>query len=227
MILRLGFILAFCFAFFSCKNTGESAQNVVAPAAEAQAAPQPTGKKKKIVFFGDSLTAAYGLPDASKGYVSLLQHRLDSLGLPYTAVNAGLSGETTAGGNDRVDWVLKQPLDIFVLELGGNDALRGIKTEESVKNLGSIITKVKAKYPEAKIVLAGMQAPPNMGPDYTTKFKAMYPMLAQEHGATLIPFFLENVGGVPALNQGDRIHPNEAGQLVLLDNVWEVLQPLL
>jgi acyl-CoA thioesterase-1 len=126
-----------------------------------------------------------------------------------------------------VDWVLKQPLDIFVLELGGNDALRGIKTEESVKNLGSIITKVKAKYPEAKIVLAGMQAPPNMGPDYTTKFKAMYPMLAQEHGATLIPFFLENVGGVPALNQGDRIHPNEAGQLVLLDNVWEVLQPLL
>ena len=159
--------------------------------------------------------------------MSLIQQRLDSLGLPFHAVNAGLSGETSAGGNERVDWVIKQPLDIFVLELGGNDALRGIQTEETIKNLGSIIEKVKTKYPQSQVVLAGMQAPPNMGQAYTQKFSAMYPTLAKEHGASLIPFILENVGGIPDLNQGDRIHPNEKGQYILRENVWKVLEPML
>lgn len=182
--------------------------------------------KKTILFFGNSLTAAYGL-NPSQGYVTLIQQRLDSLGLPYQTRNAGLSGETSAGGQARVDWVLRQPVDVFVLELGGNDALRGIDTDASFANLSAIIEKVKAKYPDARIVVAGMEAPPNMGEDYTSKFRKMYPDLARKYGAYLIPFFLEGVGGVPELNQQDLVHPNEKGQYVLLENVWKVLQPLL
>lgn len=191
----------------------ESADNYVAP-------------KKNILFFGNSLTAAYGL-NPSQGYVSLIQQRLDSLGLPYRAINAGLSGETTAGGRERVDWVIRQPVDIFVLELGGNDALRGIETAASFDNLSAIIEKVRAKYPDARIILAGMEAPPNMGQEYTSKFRKMYSDLAKKYETELIPFFLEGVGGVPELNQQDRIHPNEKGQFVLRENVWKVLQPLL
>lgn len=183
-------------------------------------------KKQNILFFGNSLTAAYGL-DPSEGYVSLLQQRIDSLGLPYKAINAGLSGETTAGGKERVGWVLRQPVDIFLLELGGNDALRGISPESSKENLESIILSVKEKYPDAKIILAGMEAPPNMGEHYTTAFRSMYPELAQKHNTALIPFFLDGVAGIPELNQGDRIHPNEEGQFILLENVWGVLEGLL
>ncbi|MBK8563369.1 MAG: arylesterase [Saprospiraceae bacterium] len=225
MILRTSLLLALCFIAFSCSNTEEKTK----PEAEETLA-EPVKKpseRKKIVFFGNSLTAGYGLDDVNTGYVALIQQRLDSLGFAYNAVNAGLSGETSAGGNERVDWVLKQPVDIFVLELGGNDALRGIQTEETVKNLGSILQKVKAKYPDVKLVLAGMEAPPNMGQAYTTSFRAMYPKLASEHGATLIPFLLKNVGGNPELNQGDRIHPNEKGQVIMRETVWEALEGIL
>lgn len=183
-------------------------------------------KKKNIIFFGNSLTAAYGL-DPADGFVSLIQERLDSLGMPFKAINAGLSGETTAGGRERVDWVLRQNVDVFVLELGGNDALRGVEPSSSKENLEAIIVKVKEKNPEAKIILAGMQAPPNLGERYTTAFRNMYPELAKEHGTALIPFFLEGVGGIPALNQTDRIHPNEEGQKILLENVWAVLEGVL
>lgn len=227
MILRFALFFLFCSVMGGCAKSEKKVDNSTEnPQVEANT-PQESSKKKTIIFFGNSLTAAYGLDNVSKGYVSLLQHRLDSLNLPYRTVNAGLSGETSAGGNDRVDWVIRTPVDIFVLELGGNDALRGIQPEETIKNLGSILDKVKAKYPQAKLVLAGMQAPPNMGPVYTEQFKAMYPKLAKEHGAALIPFFLENVGGIPEMNQGDRIHPNEKGQFILLENVWKVLQPIL
>lgn len=224
--MRISIALSLLLFVFACKNAESEPQETVVTEGQKAKSDEPASKKN-IVFFGNSLTAGYGLANVSSGYVSLLQQRLDSLGLPYNAVNAGLSGETTAGGNERVDWVIKQPVDIFVLELGGNDALRGIQPESSMKNLSSILTKVKSKYPAAKLVLAGMQAPPNMGQTYTNQFKAMYPQLAKEHGATLIPFFLEGVGGIPSLNQGDRIHPNEKGQLVLLENVWKVLLPLL
>jgi acyl-CoA thioesterase-1 len=228
MMPRLVAISLFCFAIISCsqpaKDAEKSAETPSENAARTQAAPD---EKKTIVFFGNSLTAGYGLTNVKDGYVSLIQQRLDSLGLPYHAVNAGLSGETSAGGNDRVNWVISQPVDIFVLELGGNDALRGIQPSETIKNLGSILDKVKAKYPNVQLVLAGMQAPPNLGKTYTDAFKAMYPKLAKEHGAALIPFFLENVGGIPDLNQGDRIHPNEKGQFILRENVWEVLEPLV
>ena len=188
--------------------------------------PETPAKRQNILFFGNSLTAAYGL-DPSEGYVSLIQQRLDSLGLPYKAINAGLSGETTAGGKERVAWVLRQPVDIFVLELGGNDALRGISPEASKANLEAIILSVRDKYPDAEIILAGMEAPPNMGELYTSAFRKMYPELAQAHSTALIPFFLDGVAGIPELNQGDRIHPNEKGQLVLVENVWEVLEGIL
>ncbi|MEO1257283.1 MAG: arylesterase [Bacteroidota bacterium] len=188
--------------------------------------PDTPAKRQNILFFGNSLTAAYGL-DPSEGYVSLIQQRLDSLELPYKAINAGLSGETTAGGKERVSWVLRQPVDIFVLELGGNDALRGISPEASKENLEAIILSVKNKYPDAKIVLSGMEAPPNMGEQYTSAFRKMYPELAEKHNTALIPFFLDGVAGIPELNQGDRIHPNEKGQFVLVENVWEVLEGLL
>ena len=211
--------------FFSCNRAAEEQQDSnkgnIAPTSEQDQ--QQAAQKKNIIFFGNSLTAAYGLTP-SQGYVALIQQRLDSLGLPYQAINAGLSGETTAGGRERVNWVLRQPVDIFVLELGGNDALRGIEPASAQENLGAIIETVKSKYPQAKIILAGMEAPPNMGQRYTTEFRQMYQKLAKEHGTALIPFFLEGVGGVPELNQQDRIHPNEKGQFVLLENVWKVLE---
>ena len=181
---------------------------------------------KSIVFFGNSMTAGYGL-EPSEAFPAVIQHKIDSLGLPYKVINAGVSGETSSGGDSRIDWILRQPLDIFVLELGGNDGLRGIPLSETRKNIQSIIDKVKAKYPGAKIVLAGMQIPPNMGQLYTTEFRTMYPELSKKNGLDLIPFLLEGVGGEATLNQDDGIHPTAAGQRILAGNVWKVLQGIL
>lgn len=185
--------------------------------------------RKNIVFFGNSLTAGYGLDEPStEGYVGLLQNRLDSLEKPYHCINAGLSGETTAGGLERVDWVIsQQAIAIFVLELGGNDALRGISPSSSKKNLKGIIEKVKAKHPSAKIILAGMQAPRNMGKGYGVEFGKMYGELAQENKILLIPFLLENVGGVATLNQKDGIHPTAEGNKIMQETVWSVLKNTL
>ncbi|MDE3184308.1 MAG: arylesterase [Bacteroidota bacterium] len=180
-------------------------------------------KKKTILFFGNSLTAGYGV-DPSEAYPALIQDKIDSLGLNYKVVNAGVSGETTADGNSRIDWILKQPIDIFVLELGGNDGLRGIPLSETKKNLQSIIDKVKAKYPNVKIVLEGMQIPPNMGPAYTSKFKEIYPAMAKENHIDLVPFLLKGVGGDPKLNQRDGIHPTAEGHKIVAQNVWEILK---
>ena len=187
-----------------------------------------TETRKNIIFFGNSLTAAYGLEDLSKGFVGLIQERIDSSGLPYRCINAGLSGETTAGGKGRVDWVIdQQPFDIFILELGGNDALRGIQPDDGIKNLQSIIDKVKAKNPSVKIILAGMEAPRNMGNTYLKAFHVMYPTLAEKNNTLLIPFILEGVGGVAELNQKDGIHPTEAGNKIILETIWRVLKPIL
>jgi acyl-CoA thioesterase-1 len=184
--------------------------------------------RKTILFFGDSLTAGYGLDDpAGEAFPGLIQARLDEAGLPYRVVNAGLSGETTAGGLRRVDWILRQPVDIFVLGLGGNDGLRGVPVGASRENLEAIIGRVRARNPSVRIVLAGMQMPPSMGPDYTRAFAAMYPEIADKTGATLIPFLLEGVGGVPAFNLPDGIHPNAEGHRKVADVVWDVLNPLL
>lgn len=207
-------------------------ENSPADSAESAASQAPQKveeekeQRKNILFFGNSLTAAYGL-DPSDGYVSLIQQRLDSMGLPYKAINAGLSGETTAGGKERIGWVLRQKVDVFLLELGGNDALRGIPPTASMDNLSAIIEAVQAKNPAAKIILAGMEAPPNMGDAYTSAFRKIYPSLAKKYETALIPFFLDGVAGIQSLNQNDRIHPNEEGQFILVENVWKVLKELL
>lgn len=182
--------------------------------------------RPRIVFFGNSLTAGYGL-DPQEAFPALIQRRLDSLGYSYQVVNAGLSGETTAGGLERVDWVLRQRVDVFVLELGGNDGLRGVAPEVSEKNLLAIVDKVRGKYPQCLIVLAGMEAPPNMGAEFTAKFRAMYPAVAKARNLTLIPFLLDGVGGVPSLNLPDGIHPTAAGHRLVAQNVWAVLQTVL
>ncbi len=181
---------------------------------------------KVIVFFGNSLTAGMGL-DPRESFPALIQDYLDSLGLKYTVINAGLSGETTSGGNSRVDWVLNQQPDIFVLELGANDGLRGISLEETRSNLQSIIDKVKKKNPEVRIILAGMQIPPNMGPEYTSEFRNIFPELAEGNDLELIPFLLDGVAGNPDLNQRDGIHPTAEGQRIVADNVWEVLNQFI
>jgi acyl-CoA thioesterase-1 len=181
---------------------------------------------KTIVFFGNSITAGYGL-EMSEAFPALIQRKIDSLALPYKVVNAGVSGETSSGGDGRIDWVLRQPVDVFVLELGGNDGLRGIPVTETRKNLQSIIDKVKAKNPAVKIIIAGMQIPPNMGKQYTGEFRSMYPELAKKNDIALIPFLLEGVGGEAKFNQDDGIHPTAEGQKILAQNVWEVLKGML
>lgn len=202
------------------------------PSAQASDTAQDTSAtaskegQQRIVFFGNSLTAAYGL-DPSEGFVALIQQRIDSLGLPYRTVNAGLSGETTAGGNERVGWILKQPIHIFVLELGGNDGLRGIDPAESYRNLEAIIQQVQAGAPQVRIVLAGMEAPPNMGDRFTRDFRGIYPRLAKAYQLPLIPFILDGVGGISSLNLPDGIHPNVEGQKIVAENVWAALFPLL
>jgi acyl-CoA thioesterase I len=183
--------------------------------------------RKTIVFFGDSLTAGYGLDDPARSFPSLIQQKIDQENLPYRVVNAGVSGDTTAGGLRRIDWALRQPIDIFVLELGGNDGLRGLPTSDSEKNLQSIIEKVRSKNPQAVIVLAGMLMPPNFGEDYTKAFAQMYPKVADKAGATLIPFILEGVGGIREYNQADQIHPNPKGHERVAETVWKTLRPLL
>ena len=194
------------------------------------AAPDKTKSKptKTVLFFGDSLTAGYGLDDpASDSYPSVVQERIKEANLPYTVVNAGNSGETSAGGLGRIDWVLKQKVDVFVLELGANDGLRGILVSDMERNLQAIIDKVKAKYPDAKLVITGMQVPPSMGAAYAGEFRAVFPQLALKNKMTLVPFLLNNVGGIAKLNQADGIHPTKDGAKIVANNVWSVLKTVL
>lgn len=207
------------------EQKAEAGTAAVKPASAANPAPAPDGKKI-IVFFGNSLTAGYGI-EPSEAFPALIGQRIDSLGLPYRVVNAGLSGETTAGGKSRVGWVLRQPVDVFVLELGGNDGLRGIPIKTTEANLQAIIDTVRRKSPEARIVLAGMQIPPNMGPEYTSQFRGIFKKLADRNDAVLIPFLLEGVGGVRRLNLPDGIHPTPEGHRIVAQTVWGVLRPVL
>lgn len=192
-------------------------------------APAPArAEPRTIVFFGDSLTAGYGLEDpASDAYPALIRKKIDVAHLPWRVVNAGLSGETTSGGARRIDWILRQPVDVFVLALGGNDGLRGIEPGISRASLARIMDRVREKYPSAKLVVAGMMMPPMLGADYTREFSSMYPELAKKYSATLIPFLLAGVGGNPALNQEDQIHPTPQGHAVVAETVWQAIQPLL
>jgi acyl-CoA thioesterase I len=181
---------------------------------------------KTILFYGDSLTAGYGL-SVEEAFPALIGKKLLNKGKTAKIINAGLSGETSAGGLTRIDWVLRQPIDIFVLELGPNDGLRGLPLEQTEKNLQAIIDKVKAKNPKVKIVVAGMMVPPNIGQDYTNKFKNIFPQLAKKNNATLIPFLLQDVAGDEKLNQSDGIHPNAEGHAIVAENVLKIIEPLL
>ena len=181
---------------------------------------------KVILFYGDSLTAGYGL-STEEAFPALVEKKLNKTTKVARVVNAGLSGETSAGGLTRLDWVIRQHVDIFVLELGANDGLRGLPLEQTQKNLQQIIDKVKAKFPQVKIVIAGMMVPPNMGPEYTTKFRKIFPELAKKNNATLIPFLLQDVAGNEKLNLGDGIHPNPEGHKIVAENVSKVIEPLL
>jgi len=185
-----------------------------------------TADVRTLVFFGDSLTAGLGV-DPDQAYPALIQRKIDAAHLAWRVVNAGLSGDTTAGGLRRLEWVLRQPMDLIVVELGANDGLRGLKPEVTRANLQLIIDRIRTLRPGARIVLAGMQLPTNLGADYTGKFAAIYPDLAKRNDLPLIPFLLEGVGGHPELNQGDGMHPTPAGHERVADNVWKVLAPLL
>jgi len=179
-----------------------------------------------VLFLGDSITAGYGL-DVSQAYPALIQNKIDAQRWPFKVVNAGQSGDTTAGGLSRVDWLLRSRIDVLVLELGANDGLRGVPADTIQKNLQAIIDRVKTKYPTAKIIIAGMKVPPNMGNSYSKAFESVFPSVAKKNNAPLIPFILEGVGGVRDLNLPDGMHPTARGQQIVATNVWKVLEPVL
>lgn len=182
-------------------------------------------ESKTIIFYGDSITAGYGV-GTEFAFPRLIESQLDKDGFDVEIVNAGLSGETSAGGLTRIDWILNRPFDVFVLELGANDGLRGLPVNETSKNLQAIIDKVKAKYANTQIVLAGMMVPPNMGQDYSKEFESLYPQLAAKNNAILIPFLLKDVAGIAELNQPDGIHPNTQGHKIIADNLYPYFKKL-
>ncbi len=213
----------------SCQSKQTEVKEVVTTASEAiqKDMDDELTERKTILCFGNSLTAGYGLDDESTAWPSLLQARLDSLGLDYTVVNAGLSGETTSGGLNRIDWVLSQDVDVFFLELGANDMLRGLDVKATKENLSQLLDKVKEKHADIPIIIAGMISPANMGPDYEKTFNQIFPELAEQYDAELIPFFLDGVAGEAALNLADGKHPNAEGQKIVLETVWQTIESVL
>lgn len=181
---------------------------------------------KVILFFGNSLTAGYGI-DPDLAFPALIQKKIDALGWNFTVINGGLSGETTAGGLRRIDWVLQRKIDVLFLELGANDGLRGVALNNIRQNLQAIINKTRTKYPDVKIVLAGVRIPPNLGPEYTTRFGEIFPSLASGNKILLIPRLLEGVGGIKELNLPDGIHPKPEGHAIVVETVWKMLKPIL
>ena len=218
---RYFFLLLF---FFSCGDSGNKETSVQdSKGTEVSQTNAVENDTKVILFYGDSLTAGYGIK-LEESFPALIQERLDSLGLNYTVINSGVSGETTSGGLNRLNWVLNQKVDVFVLELGANDGLRGIPLNKTQQNLQAIIDLVLEKNADTRIILAGMQIPPNMGPEYTAEFRNIFPELAEKNEIPLIPFLLEGVAGNPDLNLEDGIHPTAEGHQILRENVWKVLK---
>src|SRR5574338_251662 len=228
----LGLVLLGC-GGGSAKKSADSARVETSASTSGQAAVAgadsqaraPNGRRT-VLMVGTSLTAGLGL-DPEDAYPALLQRKADSLGLRVDIVNAGLSGETSAGALRRIDWLLRGPADVVVIESGANDGLRGLNVDSTRANLRAIIGKVKAARPAARILLAQMEAPPNLGAKYTDAFRAMYQDVAKEAGIAVMPFLLEGVAGVTSLNQQDGIHPNERGERIVADNVWAALEPVL
>ncbi len=214
-------ILILAAVFASCSNQSTQSSE---PAATPAASKAPAKSLPKIVAFGDSLTAGYGL-DPPENYPSVLQKRLDADGFKYEVVNAGVSGDTSAGGVRRIDWAMEGDVRVVILELGANDILRFQPVAEMKKNLSQIILRAKTK--GARVLLAGMEAPTNAGPEYRREAREAFIDLAREHDAELIPFFLEGVGGMERLNQPDGIHPNASGTKIVVENVYKHLRPML
>ncbi len=206
------------------KEAPVRAQPAAAPASARPAPAVQAGEGPLVIFLGDSLTAGFGLP-GDQAYPAVLDRRLNAGGTPVRVLNAGVSGDTTAGGLARLDWLLKQKPDILVVGLGGNDGLRGLDLAESEKNLREIVRRAKAS--GVRVLLLGMLIPPNYGRDYTERFQRMYPKIAEELDVPLVPFLLEGVGGVTDLNQGDGIHPTARGQEMVADNVEPYLEKIL
>lgn len=218
-------ILIICIAA-ACSNDQKAANQKDNTTAQNKMAVQK--EIKNILFFGNSLTAGYGLEDpASQSFPALIQNKIDSLNLPYKCINAGSSGETTAGGKSRIGWLLRNKVDVFVLELGANDGLRGIPVKETKSNLQAIVDTVRSKYPSAKLVLLGMEVPPNMGGSYATSFRVIFREVAEKNNMTFVPFLLDKVAGISRLNQKDGIHPTTDGVKIMAENVWEELKKVL
>ena len=182
--------------------------------------------RKTVVVLGDSLAAGLGVEDG-QAYPALLQEKINSAGLPFTIVDAGVSGDTTADGLGRINWLLRRKIDVLIVELGGNDGLRGIPVPTMQSNLQAIVERARARYPDIKIVIAGMRMPANMGTDYVDAFAKAFPDVAAKNHAALVPFLLEGVGGDPRLNQADGIHPTAEGHKIVAENVWKTLKPIL
>lgn len=212
--------LALVFAFCSTAAVGFAQEQAL----ETRAA--SATETKTIAFLGDSLSAGLGVKP-EEAFPALVQAKIRERGLPYEVLNAGVSGDTTAGGLRRLDWLLQRKIDVLVIELGGNDGLRGLSIRDLQANLQAMIDKAKAKQPEIKIVIAGMQMPPNVGAQYLQEFRQVFSDVAKENNATLIPFLLEGVGGLREYNQPDMIHPNPTGHRMVADVVWKTIEPLL
>lgn len=208
----------------ACGKTGESRRSLPGPPAAAPA--QAVASAPSIVFLGTSLTAGLGL-DPDSAYPALVRRKLDRAGLQYRVVNAGVSGESSAGALGRVDWILRGKPAVLVLETGANDGLRGQNPDSIRANIQTMIDRIRERSPSTRIVLAGMEALPNLGANYVRRFRAIYPSLAAANHLPLIPFLLAGVAGIDSLNQQDGIHPNDAGARRVAENVWMVLKPML
>ncbi|MEX2153258.1 MAG: arylesterase [Gemmatimonadaceae bacterium] len=204
----------------------EAGSTALAPSTKNPAPGPKYAPGSIIVFAGTSLTAGYGL-DPDSAYPQIIQRKLDSAGLKFDVVNAGVSGETSSGLLRRLRWLLREPFEVFVIETGANDGLRGIPVETMASNIQQIIEGVRTARPRAQIMLIQMEAPPNLGTDYTRRFREVFPELAKRNGVILLPFLLENVAGLRHLNQGDGMHPNDEGERIVAENVWKALRPLL
>lgn len=225
-----------CAVLLACggdKKSALPARDSLVPSAPDRVAKRPSmpenpagAAKRTVLFLGTSITAGLGL-DPDSAYPQQIQRKIDGRGLPYQVVNAGVSGETSAGLLRRLDWVLQSPAAVIVVETGANDGLRGQSVAATKETIGQVLTRIRTERPEARVVLVQMEAPTNLGAEYTRAFHAVFPALAREHRVTLMPFLLDGVAGRAALNQGDGIHPNLVGERIVTENVWRTLGPLL
>ena len=219
MIPRYVSVFGMVAGLLGCEQPSREPREITVP-------PIATGNRPAVVFLGTSLTAGLGL-EPEQAYPALIQQKIDSAGLAFRVVNAGVSGETSAGARRRVDWLLREPVAVLVLETGANDGLRGLPPDSLRANIQAVFDRARARAPPPKLVLVGMRVPPNYGRAYTERFHAVYPEVARANGAELVPFLLDGVGGVPGLNQADGIHPTAEGQQAMAETVWRVLEPVL